>query len=833
MNLEMAGGRKWLSRAWRGFLFGAMTVGTATAAVAPSAPDHVRVMIHKRSAPSPAGEASTIPIAASVLSRWGAVALDEQQGFILVDLARSSLGGLRAEIEKGAGLAVQERPDFNTVQFSTLPIDSWEPTPIYPIGYGRVGPLTQGARDSFVIQFASVPRPEWILALQDAGVTIIDYVPQNAYTVLGTADALEMLATRLPVQLLRLHQPVHKISTALRASREQFVDVVVVVLQGTEGNLARDFLRTVTLSVVRQPDDEPDRSYLRLRVVTAALPQLASLPGITWIEPLPNGLPSGEREVDVAAGIVSWQYPGILMPGTPGSYPGWLASRGIDPEAASPIGMLDTGWHLGPGSVHNDLRNGVGSSTVTALNYTLDPEGPNNPNTDCTGHGTMVAGILGGNASGPYGSGTQDGNGGYLMGLGMAPGAPIVSGRIFNFSGSTQNYFQPMDWRDIFGDLSARGVKVTNNSWNDTTAEYNTDSTIFDRLVRHSGRTDAYGPMTIVFAAGNRDEGEANAYVTAPANAKNVISVGATQGYNPNTYPDRWATGPYPTAGSSAANANSMWAGSRVGPTYNDGRIKPDLVAAGTGIESARTEFVGSCYIADPPIVGSTIDDSPINSRHLWSRGTSFSSPLTAAASNLLQLKQGAISPAMTKAMLVALTQPLATSDYRPTSDSGWGRLDLSRAFQSTGFYKVDQSVVMTPGSSFFTTNDLTPLDPNRLVRIVLAWTDAAGTPGTGPQLRNNLDLVVYSRSFFGLFCGGNNFDAPTYGAPGWSTTFGLGRFPSWDTVNNVEVVVVPADLGTTFWVEVRNTAIVTNALGLAGGYPPQQDFALFIDNVR
>jgi Subtilase family len=823
-----------MNRVLLGFLCAVMTAGALEAAVVPPAKDHVKVMIHKRSTRDAQGTVKTVAIDTSAFPRLSATVIDDRQGYLVADLPISALEELRRVVLRAGAIAVEERPDFETLEFATMPIDAREPQPIYPAPYSRQLPLSLGARDEFIIQFASVPRDEWLADLQAAGVTILEYVPRNGYTVLGSASALANVAQRLPVQLLRLHQPVHKVQPSLRAATSEYSDATIVVHRGAEGDVAREFLNTITLSTVRPPEDILDRSYLRLSILTDSLPQVAALPGVIRVESLPTGAPSGEREVDIAAGLAAIDYAGRLVPTGQGAYKQWLSQVGINPETLSPTGMLDTGWHTGPSSIHNDLRTNAGASTITSINYTLDGDTASNPNVDCSGHGTMVAGILGGNPDGPYGSLTRDSGGsGYYMGQGMLPGAAVISGRVYNYSGNTNNYFQPIYWTTIYPDLRARGVRVTNNSWNFPGGDYNSDTSIIDGRVRHVGADTASGPMTIIVSAGNKDEGDGSAYVTAPANAKNVITVGASQGFNDNTYTDVWASGSYPTAGGSASDGKLMWAGSRTGPTYpwySDGRIKPDIVAPGTGIESARTEYGGPCYRTPAPNVGSTIDASPTNSRHIWSRGTSFSAPLAAGTANLLRAFHGDLSPAMTKAMLIGLASPLSPSDHSPQSDSGWGRLNLARAFRTTGFVKVDQSVVLTNGGPIYSTGSLSVIEPYRPVRIVLTWTDAVDVPAGGPQLKNDLDLVVWStdpnRYYFWSI--GNSF------IQGYSRTFGLGQNPDpwmWDRVNNVEVVVPSVDLGSSFRIEVRPTSVVANAL--TSGYPAQQDFALFIDNVQ
>jgi hypothetical protein len=139
---------------------------------------------------------------------------------------------------------------------------------------------------------------------------------------------------------------------------------------------------------------------------------------------------------------------------------------------------------------------------------------------------------------------------------------------------------------------------------------------------------------------------------------------------------------------------------------------------------------------------------------------------------------------------------------------------------------------VMTPGGPFYTSQDLTQLDPTRPIKIVLVWTDAQGTVGANYPLKNDLDLIVHSRQYTSLFAAGNKFDSSGANT-GRSSEYGLGVFPTWDRVNNVEMVIPPGDLGQTFWIEVRNVNITADALSYNATGAARQDFALFVENVH
>ena len=217
-------------------------------------------------------------------------------------------------------------------------------------------------------------------------------------------------------------------------------------------------------------------------------------------------------------------------------------------------GLNGSGQKIAVGD--SGLDNDHGDFTGRVAGLTSVTPGDSSTADPSTGHGTHVAcTVLG---SGTRSAGTYQG---------IAPEASL--------------YFQAMEDDDT-GALYSYGInsmlnsaynafsRIHTNSWGSQSGHgsYSTQSedaddrvSIWDEYWQHEG-------MTVLFAAGN----ERNDGISPPGTAKNVITVGAS------------TTGSY---GTEAIGAVASF--SSKGTTL-DGRIKPDLVAPGVMICSARAE---------------------------------------------------------------------------------------------------------------------------------------------------------------------------------------------------------------------------------------------------
>jgi hypothetical protein len=801
------------------------------------------------------------PFPPGLLRMLQAELVEDHEAFVMLQMPLPNASSAPRILRRDVADVIQILDEFDILQFSSFPVDARLREPLYPAGWRKEAYLPPPARDAFVLQFASPPRQSWIDELHAARATILDSMPYHGYVVLGDHEALRQIVERLPVQLFRIHQPVHKVSAAVREASDPFLDVVVSVANVPEAEDAIAFLASSTLEQILPPEPSGDRTRHRVTIATSAIPQLATLPAVLWIDLPAQAVPSGQREANLTIGDTLITTSPVLKP-VLADHRAWIASRNLGNYTQQvKMAILDTGFDTAsgdgvPSSPHSDFRKSDGSGTfVTVKKYTTETGASSNA--DCSGHGTFVAGVLAGNAGAQFSTQTRDcpspcSDASYLMGVGVVPEVPLVVGRVFNYlaSNPTPRGFVHQGFTTILSDLASQGVAIASNSWNDPNiTTYTAETEDLDKLVRSANGANGGPPMAIYFSAGNSDDASnGNQYVSWPAIAKNVITVGASENFNQNSYTDYPPSNGY----TNADDGNQIWIYSQKGPTRPpgvDNRIKPDLVAPGSGMESpaTRNSAFGTTSCTSPVgtvgPVGAVIDSTP-GQGHLWSRGTSFAAPAAAGAGALLYTwfknKNVTPKPSLLKAMQITLARSLAGTGLPPDDRQGWGKADLTGltpSLQPSDPYEWNNEEPNTVLTPFLTAalpalgSGYRILDTSQPVRITIVWTDAPGSPGADRELVNDLDLKVVIHGNAGHFALGNNFN-PGTGRSLIFTTGVSGGIP--DTRNNVEqVAFLAAEAGnsTQFHVEVFGRDIREDGIGVWTPGSLKQDFALFIQN--
>lgn len=625
-----------------------------------------------------------------------------------------------------------------------------------------------------LVQFVGPPKEAWLDHLRAAGGQIVTYQAENAYVVHASGAAVDRLAGLVGTD------PAVRAVVPLGARDKVEGEAVgtaryaVLTIAGPVGADARSDSAAAGPAVA-PADTVSGLRTQHLELSPAAVDLLAADPAVLAIERDSAPVPADERSDQIVAGNLI--APAFTQPSGP-TYLAWHNAN-IDAPFDATIDVTDSGLY----GAHPDFSGRVAYTN----DYTSDAD-----TTDCTGHGTSAASIAAGSNS-LTGSPWED-SAGFNHGLGIAPLAQIGVSKIYTCSGVfTTSFSAPAIASAAFGG----GATITNNSWgtNGTLfwGAYSDRARAYDALVRDAqSGTGGDQQMTEVFSAGN-DGPTGEGTISAEASAKNVITVGATEGVRAS------GTDGCGVTNAGADNARQLASFSSRGPT-DDGRLKPDLVAPGTHVTGARPagSATGMC-------------NPSFATAYSLSSGTSQAAPAVAGAAALVRdwyednVSATPPSPALTKALLINSASDLAAG---PDNQQGWGRVNAGAALDlSTQREYYDQ----LPGDALSSSGDdvirsFAVPSGAKPVKVTLVWTDAPGPPSGDPVV-NDLDLEVAG--------GGRTYKGNVFGGA-WSRTGGAA-----DTRNNVESVYLSAGSVGRFSVRVRATT-----LGSA-----DQDFALVVSN--
>ncbi len=818
------------------------------------------------------------------LATLGARILAEYPFFYLADVARDSLSTF-LEAAKARGLAVSTRESFDEIRINGYTFPSSGPLPKLAAGLTLAD--YAGPTGLYLVQMVGPNRGEWERAVRAIGTPIL-YYADNSYVVRAEPKRLTDLQALPFLQHVSVYQPAYKLRADVLAA-DGSVPTVVQLDGGQDLSGITAILNTLAGGAVDYEPSGPIRNASLALTADDAI-TLAFLPEVIWIERIWPGEPSDERQALVVAG----QHNGF-QPINPATYTNWLVSKGFCTPGSSPPGcwsydtrvaVYDSGFdiHVCPsdgstcpgGTTHPDLGTRetrffcATTEPVVCPEYRLTSNccynGFQYVNTDGCAHGTAVASVIAGDTSMGRGQAGLDQEGFYL-GTGVAPSAQLISFRIWGNDCHDFFYVDPYTPDPFYSPamferysqrllttLGVGSVRFANHSWNLPELPvdnfgYTSYSQRFDQLVRDAdGGFDQFDrPNSIIFSAGNRFVDSGEKAVVAPANAKNVIAVGALSNWRPSDNPAMppWNAGMCGVANDIVDVARY----SRRAVSPDSRRFKPDLVAPTTRIGAAftmaRTKAMG-CF-----------DTSPNVNQNYYVRttGTSFAAPVVTGAAVLAERWYQAktalttVSPAMIKAMLVAHAEDLyymngqtkvwgadlmeeTSLSYRPQRPQGWGRVNLDRLFQSSvGVRFFDEDHGATPVRRFAAGSGswsigLQVANSSKDVVIVLAFTDAPAAVGASPLKVNDLDLVVRNGSY--------NYSGNYFDSSGYSVRIPVGLLFG-DPANTVEVVRIrPGEVvGGSFTVEVRPTAISAKAVPGLDGPAANQDFALYVYNAQ
>ncbi len=751
---------------------------------------------------------------AQLLQAYGAFSVARGPSSVLDTLA---VAGAYVQAMPSAPFLALSNGDVDVRTLATSDVGSW---PVDPLG-DTVG----------IVHFYAPITAAWQSTLTARGLSTLLYVPTDALVVRGSAAAMSSLRSLPYVDYVGPYEGAWKASPALAASTG-VQDVRIVVMPGEPAGALEAWLARAGVPPRITDPAAPglvgafgsgDFQWVRARVPSALLPNLAALPEVQYIDPV---LP-----------VVVQDYPTdwILQTNVSGNTRYWAANLNGSGQV---IGIADTGLDYDGAQFrqsasqivrnNGDLYNVTDPTRRKVVRY-LDegvltgqltwPGGGGlwDPYSimDCAyngaanGHGTAVASTLAGNAIGINATETDNGNalaaqiymediGGLSAGTTCASGEDLI--------------YLPQDYADLFGPPGLgyndplAPVRIQSDSWGSVGDAYDVQAWMVDAFVW------SHPDFTALFAAGN--EGPTAKTIDSPGTAKDVVTVGG-------------ACNPFVQLGCTGGQ-NDLAPFSSVGPTL-DGRIKPDIVTLAGGVSATSS---GSAF--DCPIYTNT-NPACVVGDHAWA-GTSYATPAAAALAAIIRQYFTAgwypsrapvaadgfdPSAALMRAMLIASGQQLtgagtAASTW-PNNQQGFGRALLSSVLPLPGdgfdTQVVDNGAGLVTGQAMTYTFHVVSGAPSS--RFALAWTDYPGTLGAAKALVNDLDLEVIAPD--GTVYRGNNFGSF---AAGQSIAGGV-----FDTTNPEEAVFLKSPLAGDWKVEVIGANIPVGpqpfALVATGGLDP------------
>lgn len=296
---------------------------------------------------------------------------------------------------------------------------------------------------------------------------------------------------------------------------------------------------------------------------------------------------------------------------------------------------------------HADFLTGGSSRVITSAKF-----GYNITTEDVYGHGTHVAGIIGG-------SGAASG-GKYR---GMAPGVNLINLKTSDAYGMTyeSDVVSAMQW--VYDNKAAYNIKVVNLSMNSTVAQsYHTSP------LAAAAEILWFNGIVVVVSAGNNGTADGPSTIYPPANDPFVITVGATE-----------------DKGTTSLSDDTMAVFSAYNTT-EDGFAKPDLVAPGRNVVAPLGGLIN--------LIFQTYPLHRVNNYYFRMSGTSMSAPVVSGAVALLLQDEPNLTPDQVKYRLMYYANK-GNWNY-DSAKAGAGYLDADQAVQGSTTQSANTGIMVS-----------------------------------------------------------------------------------------------------------------------------------------
>lgn len=776
----------------------------------------------------------------------------DDYGPFAIGIAKDGADTARAGSAASANISIE--PDAYRVDGGAISIDVRAPEKaVEGIPPDLLASDEPKALGLFIVKFRGPIRPAWLEPLNKESIRIIQYLHKDAYLVAATGGLVRLKGlVGGPLTYVGPFHPYFKFAPGLLSNAALTEQKPATILITLDPEQELDGILSQISATDAQADVRVDLAHKwaggSLRATPAQWRRLAAHSAVLALEPWTGGGVSDERVNQVIAvrrnpdGTPTW----------PTSYKGWLGGlclyKGTSlcgDLSSQVVDIMDSGIAApddGIGSYHPDLPESrvVGHHLYFGLPYLNDNYF----------HGTVVAGLLGGDPSLHSAPGRTDTQGFYYD-MGVAPTVHFYLSRIMASNGSIGSPFDVYTLRQIVGRAYNAGARFQNSSWYEGPGLYGYTSLAreYDVLVR-SALMSIDTPeeqITVVVAAGNNfNSSDPIRGVYSPATAKNVITVGAT------------ALQRGPVFGGTLGGTCDTNHGirdiaefSRQGVVGNYSRIKPDIYAPGQNITSARSQSLsGSAPCAGTPTLRVPAPSGP----NVPAGGTSFSTPIVTGAAVLARQKIFADtadprcgepdepacpnpSPALIKAALLATTETNSSGGYNyyqgwyntwePTTYQGFGRVALTSLLEDTvSRAYVDEDHEPAPTRRFLQSGSyvnlsFTVADPSKAISAVLVYSDAPAALNATAVRVNGVDMYALQGGY--VYCDGQ------YGGQYATRSTGC-WLPDLD--NNVKRIrIAPNSFTGQFTIQLVADGIAAHAVPGRDSGAFNQAWALYVYN--
>jgi serine protease AprX len=469
--------------------------------------------------------------------------------------------------------------------------------------------------------------------------------PRQGIARFVTLLALLLLVALLPAAPVPAPPQAHPALVRLAADRPDAM-LTVIVQKTAPGQAVEDAAKRLGGMITA---DLRFINAFGARMPARAALELARTKGVRWVSPDSPIIHTGTRPPcsTCSTFLSAMQTLLAAYPQATGASRLWFETAGSLKGQGVTVAIVDSGINH-----QSDLAgsDGSGPSRVIA-DVVLTASGGGALTTDSWGHGTHVAGIIGGNGAASYGAQ-----------IGMAPQVNLVNVKVGNDQQgiTTADVVTGLQW--VYDNAARYNIRIVNLSVSSTLAES-----------YHTSPLDAavellwFKGIVVVVAGGNN--GQTNSGVLyPPANDPFVISVGAL---DDRGTPD---------------NRDDVLAPFSAYGVTMDGINKPDLVAPGTNIISllANTKAILAKDHPDHFVDGF----AGAQDYYFRMSGTSMSSAVVAGGIALLLQDEPGLTPDQVKHRL------LSTARQVTYSGAGAGVLDIYAAVKGTTTKRANKGLV-------------------------------------------------------------------------------------------------------------------------------------------